>query len=246
MNGVPVHPAQTVDFQNCITDLGVGQMNRKGWQFSWCNKKDENERIYSHIDWVFGNVEWLQTYGSIEANYLNPECSDHSPINIEGHCMYEVWQKLKLVEAETKQLNKEYSSLEGRIMNLKQKLGEIQDKLAQDLFNSSLINEEKEILVEMDKWGTIHERVLQQKSRATWIFSGDSNTRFFHAHMKARQARNRISSIQNEQGVLITDPKLIEQEFLQFFRKLFSTAAEELPCINTTVVRNGPCLTIEQ
>ncbi|XP_019225713.1 PREDICTED: uncharacterized protein LOC109207281 [Nicotiana attenuata] len=113
VNGVPVHPAETVDFQNCITE--VGQVTRKGWLFSWCNKRDENEMIYSHIDWVFGNADWLQTYGSIEANYLNYECSDHSPIDafkaivqnmwqqtIEGHCMYGVWQKLKLVEAETK------------------------------------------------------------------------------------------------------------------------------------------------
>lgn len=131
-------------------------------------------------------------------------------------------------------------------MNLKHKFGKIQDNLAEDLFNSSLINEEKEILIEMEKWGTIHERVLRQKSRATWISSGDSNTRFFHAHMKARQARNKISTIQNEQGVLITDPKLIQQEFLQFFRKLLGTAAEELPCIDTTIARNGPCLTIDQ
>ncbi|XP_019230666.1 PREDICTED: uncharacterized protein LOC109211574 [Nicotiana attenuata] len=124
-------------------------------------------------------------------------------------------------------------------MNLKHKLGEIQDKLAEDLFNSSLINEEKEILIEMEKWGTIHERVIRQKSRATWISSGDSNTRFFHAHMKSRQARNKISSIQNEQGVLITDPKLIQQEFLRFFKKLLGTAAEEFPCIDTTITRNG-------
>lgn len=37
INGIPVHPTETVDFQNCITDLGVGQVTRKGWQFSWCN-----------------------------------------------------------------------------------------------------------------------------------------------------------------------------------------------------------------
>lgn len=108
-----------------------------------------------------------------------------------------IWQKLKLVELEAKHLNKEYSSLECRLLNLKQKLGDIQDNLAEDLFNSRLINEEKETLMEMEKCGAIHERVLRQKSRAAWISSGDSNTKFFHAHMKARQAKNRISSIQN-------------------------------------------------
>ncbi|XP_019260707.1 PREDICTED: uncharacterized protein LOC109238677 [Nicotiana attenuata] len=235
VNGVPVHPAETVDFQNCITDLGVGQCS----DHSPIVINTVIAKQYLKKPLRLLNVQLqLDAFKAIVQNVWQQ--------TIEGHCMYGVWQKLKLVEAETKQLNKEYSSLEGRIMNLKHKLGEIQDKLAEDLFNGSLINEEKEILIEMEKWGTIHERVLRQKSRATWISLEVSNTRFFHAHMKARQARNRISSIQNEQGVLITDPKLIQQEFLQFFKKLLGTAAEELPYIDTTVARNGPCLTIDQ
>lgn len=51
VNAVLVHPTETIDFQNCITDLGVGQVTRKGWQFSWCNKQDVPDRIYNHIDW---------------------------------------------------------------------------------------------------------------------------------------------------------------------------------------------------
>lgn len=38
LNGNLVHQTEIQDFQNCITDMGLGQLNRKGWQWSWCNK----------------------------------------------------------------------------------------------------------------------------------------------------------------------------------------------------------------
>lgn len=40
INGQPMHQAELVDFQKCMKDLGLGQLNRKGCQWSWCNKRD--------------------------------------------------------------------------------------------------------------------------------------------------------------------------------------------------------------
>lgn len=57
LNGNPVHQAEILDFQNYITDVGLGQLNRKEWQWSWCNKREATERIYSNIDWVFGKSQ---------------------------------------------------------------------------------------------------------------------------------------------------------------------------------------------
>lgn len=80
MNGNLVNQTEVQDFQNCITDLGLGQLNKKGWQWSWCNKRDETDRIYNNIDWVFGNPQWFMLYSEIEAFYDCPGVSDHSPI----------------------------------------------------------------------------------------------------------------------------------------------------------------------
>ncbi|XP_075101661.1 uncharacterized protein LOC142177098 [Nicotiana tabacum] len=82
INGIPVHLTKTVDFQSCVTDVGLGQITRRGWQYSWSNKRDSPERIYSHIDWAFENDKWFQHYGSLEATYHNLGCSDHTPITI--------------------------------------------------------------------------------------------------------------------------------------------------------------------
>lgn len=38
--GDPVTPHETVDFQNCVDDIGVRKVLRRGRQLSWCNKGD--------------------------------------------------------------------------------------------------------------------------------------------------------------------------------------------------------------
>lgn len=78
------------------------------------------------------------------------------------------------------------------------------------------------------------------------IKAGDRNTKFFHAHLKARQSRNNIASICNEQGIRVTEPKLIEQEFRSFFQTLLGTSARELPYIDIDIARDGHCLAKEQ
>ncbi|XP_019240335.1 PREDICTED: uncharacterized protein LOC109220328 [Nicotiana attenuata] len=84
INGQPVQQAELVDVQRCVDDIGVGQLNRKGSKWSWCNKRDVNDRIYSNIDWAFGNAAWLTKYSSVEAIFETPGVSDHSPIVINA------------------------------------------------------------------------------------------------------------------------------------------------------------------
>lgn len=40
INGQPVRQAELMDFQRCIAETGLGQLNKKGCQWSWCNKRD--------------------------------------------------------------------------------------------------------------------------------------------------------------------------------------------------------------
>lgn len=49
-NGAPVHINETTYFQNCIDDLGLGQITRRCCDYSWCNIRDVAKRIYNHID----------------------------------------------------------------------------------------------------------------------------------------------------------------------------------------------------
>lgn len=44
----------------------------------------------------------------------------------------------------------------------------------------------------------------------------------------------------------LTDPTLVEQEFIFFFEGLLGTRAIELPCLDVNIASNGPCLDREQ
>lgn len=56
LNGAPVHVSTTIDFQDYIDDIGLGCVPRCGCLYSWCNKRNFNDRTYSHIDWALGNA----------------------------------------------------------------------------------------------------------------------------------------------------------------------------------------------
>ncbi|XP_019248358.1 PREDICTED: uncharacterized protein LOC109227614 [Nicotiana attenuata] len=281
-NGVPVHPTEIKDFQDCIEDIGFGQLKRTGSLFSWSNKRDAQIRIHSLIDWAFGNAKWFDNYGHLETVYHNPGCSDHTPIivstgrirqslprpfrllnvllqnqsfkevtqtvwqyKIPGYAMYGICKKLKLIELNTKHLHKEVSNLQKRVEVIRGRIQDTQQMLNSDLYNSNLIQEERALILELEKWSNIHEEVLRQKSRAIWLAKGYSNTRYFHAQMKTRQARNHISSICNDQGIMLTDPGQIQQEFIKFFQDLLGTKASELPCLNSNIAKDGYCLNRE-
>ncbi|XP_019157584.1 PREDICTED: uncharacterized protein LOC109154196 [Ipomoea nil] len=71
------------------------------------------------------------------------------------------------------------------------------------------------------------EMFWKQKARVKWLKEGDSNTRFFHAVVKDRHRRQRISAIKSGTGELLTTQPAIQTEAVSFFSGLFS--AEDCP-----------------
>lgn len=64
------------------------------------------------------------------------------------------------------------------------------------------------------------EKDLRQRSRINWIQAGDSNTRFFHSSIWARQASNSIWQIKNPDNSISEDMTYIKG-VVEFFTKLF-------------------------
>lgn len=86
---------------------------------------------------------------------------------------------------------------------------------------------------------------MRQKAKLNWVQFGDDNTRFFHQSVKQRQRVNRILHLCID-GVEITDPTLIEQEFYRYYTNLFCTQLENRDRLKLTVARNGHVLTGSQ
>lgn len=67
---------------------------------------------------------------------------------------------------------------------------------------------------------TAEENFIKQKSRNQWLNLGDSNSAFFHKIVKARNASNPVKILKDDQGNSISDPKLIKEMAIGFYRNL--------------------------
>lgn len=66
------------------------------------------------------------------------------------------------------------------------------------------------------------EEFYKVKSRVTWLMCGDKNTCFFHWKATTHTARNCILSLQNENGVSITEYEQVQAIAVDFYKHLFS------------------------
>ena len=61
-------------------------------------------------------------------------------------------------------------------------------------------------------------------SIVNWLKEGDRNTKFFHASCIQRRQHNKILRLKNEEGRWLTNQKLIKNEIVSFYKKIFSAS----------------------
>nr|GFB23308.1 RNA-directed DNA polymerase, eukaryota [Tanacetum cinerariifolium] len=76
------------------------------------------------------------------------------------------------------------------------------------------------LLHEIDKLDRLESLDLQQKSRINWDIEGDENSKFFHGIINQRRRTNAIHGIMRD-GSWTTDPNLVKDTFLNFFKEKF-------------------------
>lgn len=80
-----------------------------------------------------------------------------------------VWKKLHLINSLAKGAHKELSSIDLKLIMLRAQLQRVQEELLVQLYDDGLIKVERDLLLQIHKWNGIHDKILRQKSRATWI-----------------------------------------------------------------------------
>jgi len=80
--------------------------------------------------------------------------------------MENIWRKLKALKTPLKELNKEeFKGIEAKISKARTHLAQVQDQINRHC-TDYLLELEKKILQELEKWSNIEENALRQKSRA--------------------------------------------------------------------------------
>ncbi|XP_016457630.1 uncharacterized protein LOC107781446 [Nicotiana tabacum] len=122
--------------------------------------------------------------------------------NIQGPAMKRIWIKLKRLKNGLKQLHQEeYSKIHEKITLIRGELQRMQMQMRDLNHTESLKNDEKDLKEKLEKWSTIKEGILKQKSRIQWLRLGDSNSAFFHASIKNRNAQKKIIKLVTQTGM---------------------------------------------
>lgn len=133
-----------------------------------------------------------------------------------------------------------------RLDRLRHQLNGIQNRLQQEHICDELIQEDKCLLRELEKWSNIEEIIWKQKARIDWLQLGDSNTKFFHAFAQSRRSANAIHRLVRGYGSVCLGQEQIKKEVTTFYKQLMGTAAIELSMVDKRVVARGPSLNFLQ
>ncbi|XP_074315563.1 uncharacterized protein LOC141651765 [Silene latifolia] len=82
--GLPVKDSETMPFQDAIDRCGLQDMKCTGSFFTWNNKQPNSTRVFSRIDRVLVNDEWLTKWHDYFAHYAPEGEYDHCPCFIRA------------------------------------------------------------------------------------------------------------------------------------------------------------------
>ncbi|GJU17368.1 RNA-directed DNA polymerase, eukaryota, reverse transcriptase zinc-binding domain protein [Tanacetum coccineum] len=161
------------------------------------------------IDRILGNSVFICKFSNAHVVFLPYLTSDHCPA------------LLQIPNA----VNKPKKLLDLPILTeeWKDKLKEIQTKIDVDPHNVDLRNEEAMIHKEYCEAISDEEKFLFKHAKIDWLKDRNRNTKFFHAYLKSRRNRSRITKIKNEKGESFIDDKFLEQ-FVLHFKEFLGTS----------------------
>ncbi|XP_074318654.1 uncharacterized protein LOC141655473 [Silene latifolia] len=85
--GSSVTYAEVKEFQDCVDSCGLGDLYASGAFFTWNNKQAGLARVYSRIDRILANDEWLLSGPEGTIVFLPEGLYDHSP------CVMDLWHE---------------------------------------------------------------------------------------------------------------------------------------------------------
>ncbi|XP_075091612.1 uncharacterized protein LOC142171806 [Nicotiana tabacum] len=75
--GSPVSLSEIRDFKHCVEVCSLKDLRSSGAIYTWNNKHGDSSRVYSKIDRVLVNSDWITTLPSSEAHFGNEGLMDH-------------------------------------------------------------------------------------------------------------------------------------------------------------------------
>ncbi|KAJ6983823.1 hypothetical protein NC653_026591 [Populus alba x Populus x berolinensis] len=137
--------------------------------------------------------------------------------------MFQFTTKLRRLKTVLRQLHLHHtSSITHRVAKAKTNWEAAQFYLDQHPTSSTAQSTEREMVAQYMQLCKDEESYFKQKSRVQWLQLGDRNTSFFHKSLLHRQVRNKIHSLQDENGTLVHDPHDIGKLASTYFENILT------------------------
>ncbi|XP_019239280.1 PREDICTED: uncharacterized protein LOC109219303 [Nicotiana attenuata] len=75
--GNPVREGEVIDFKKFIADVGLAELKTIRRNYTWTNN-----HVYSRIDIILANAEWVQKWPNMEGTIMQPGFSDHCQLMV--------------------------------------------------------------------------------------------------------------------------------------------------------------------
>ncbi|XP_062103449.1 uncharacterized protein LOC133814518 [Humulus lupulus] len=91
--GKKVTAKLSISFQECLSLCYLEDLKFSGCFYTWNNKQKAEEKIYSKIDRVVVNSQWIDYFPKSEAVFLPEGLFDHSPILVHFYLEFAMEKK---------------------------------------------------------------------------------------------------------------------------------------------------------
>ncbi|XP_062119222.1 uncharacterized protein LOC133832969 [Humulus lupulus] len=254
--GRPITAKEVYDAQNWLSLGQLDEFRCVGSSYTWSNKHEIGDRIYSKLDRVFTNEKWLNLFPNTEGICKWDSILDHSYCVIKNHVIgnigikpfrfFDCWMfhsmfKVIVLDSWNKATSKAgLARIILKLYRVKHMLKKFNKNELGDIPHSYQIK-----LQELIQARKRYVSFLQQTSKITWLQFNDENSHYFHAIMKKRRAENRITSFVVNEEVIDDYDKVVEHYF-NHFRNFMGKKSSATKKIDSNSLSFGEKLSVPQ
>ncbi|XVE58975.1 hypothetical protein DITRI_Ditri05aG0006800 [Diplodiscus trichospermus] len=142
-------------------------------------------------------------------------------------------RKLKRLKPILKDFNKKhFAELSNRVGEKIRELEVVQVEILKGHSGPDSIQQEKSLPHELYNLLIAEESFFKKKSRIQWLNEGDSNTKFFHSMMAAKQKQNYIFVLKDSEENILKSFEQFSSEAVTFFQRLIGAKDDKVTGAN--------------
>ncbi|XP_029149750.1 uncharacterized protein [Arachis hypogaea] len=222
-----------------LDDCELFDLKVTGRRYTWYRAVQAGRDLAKRLDRAIVNEAWMTMFPEGYSEILSRLHSDHCPILVRCHGSPRVkgsrpfrFQAAWATHPSYKHvISKAWNQEFGGVTERLKMIDQIQRRLeVTDVL--SLKIKEVELREDYNRLLLQEELFWYQKSREQWVKYGDRNTKFFHLQTLVRRNHNRVHGLYVRDGSWSTDPDILQEEALSFYKNLFGTTEEvDVDCL---------------